>query len=236
VSEVGFQARGGFPVGNMFANYAAYVSNGPELNAVFEDGEYELEGIMGEGFGKDADGKKVFGGRFGFLPFPGLEVGLSAATGKATVTAIEAEHGAAAEPETDEPMLAPDLGSEPARDYDVLGFDFAWGLHNFRLRGEYVKTKIGADEIGVTASPGASWESWYTQAAYLFPQTSWEPVLRYTDFNSPHASQDQKQWAVGLNYLFSSSVIGKFTYEFNDGLEGSQADTNRWMFQLAYGF
>ena len=251
-SEMGLQVRGGFQMGSMFANYAAYVGNGPELNATFEDEEFELEGIVAEGFGKDNDGEKVFGGRIGFLPLPGLEIGISAATGKATVTAIELAHHGEEEPDEhgdeepdehdedeeggDEPGFAFDLSNEPARDYDVYGFDFAWGLSNFRLRGEYVKTKVGADDVGITASPGASWKSWYTQAAYMIPRTKWEPVLRYTDFDSPHSSQDQKQWAVGLNYLFSASVIGKFTYEFNDGEEHSEADVNRWMLQLAYGF
>ncbi len=271
VSEVGFQARGGFPVGNMFANYAAYVGNGPELNATFGNGEFELEGIEAEGFGRNGNGKNVYGGRFGFIPFPGLEIGISAATGKATITAIELAHHGAEEPDEhgaeepdehgaeepdehgaeepdehddegldehdeDESELLVDFSSEPARDYNVFGFDFAWGLNNFRLRGEYVKTKVGADEIGMTASPGATWETWYTQASYQFPQTNWETVLRYTDFDTPHSSQDQKQWAVGLNYLFASSVMGKFTYEFNDGEPGNQVDANRWMFQLAYGF
>lgn len=231
VSEVGFQARGGFPLGNMFANYAVYVGNGPELNATFEEGEFELEGIAAEGFGKDADGKKVYGGRLGFVPVSGLEIGLSAATGNATVTALELAHGGGEEPES-----PGDLGDEPPRDYDVFGVDFAWGLNSFRLRGEYVKSKVGADQIGISASPGASWETWYTQASYQFPLTKWEAALRYADFNSPHASQDQQQWAVGLNYLFSSSVIGKLTYEFNDGEPGVQSDADRWMFQLAYGF
>jgi hypothetical protein len=243
----------------MFTNYAAYVGNGPELNATFEDDEFELEGVVAEGFGKDRDGEKVFGGRIGFLPLPGLEIGFSAATGKATVTAIELAHHGEEEPDEhgdeepdehdeepgehdedeeggDEPEFALDLSNEPARNYDVYGFDFAWGLSNFRLRGEYVKTKVGADYVGITASPGATWKSWYTQAAYLVPGTKWEPVLRYTDFDSPHSSQDQKQWAVGLNYLFSGSVIGKITYEFNDGEEASEADINRFMLQLAYGF
>lgn len=263
VSEVGFQARGGFPVGNMFANYAAYVGNGPELNSTFEDGEYELAGVEAEGFGRNGNGKNVYGGRFGFIPFPGLEIGISVAVGKENVTAIELahhgeeeadEHGAdepdehgAEEPDEhgdeepdehdqDELEVLVDFSGEPARDYNVYGFDFAWGLNNFRLRGEYVKTKVGADEVGITASPGASWEAWYTQTSYLLPQTNWETVLRYSNFDSPHSSQDQKQWAVGLNYLFASSVMGKFTYEFNDGEPGSLADANRWMFQLAYGF
>lgn len=256
VSEVGFQARGGFPLGNMFTNYAAYIGNGPELNSVLEDDRFELEGVEAEGFGRDGDGKKVFGGRFGFMPIPGLEVGISAAVGKATVTAIELAHHDLEEPDEhdddqdpgehdeeepdehdeDAAEFAGDLNNEPARNYDVLGFDFAWRFNNLKLRGEYVKTKVGAHAVGVTASPGATWKTWYTQGSYLIPQSRWETVLRYTDFDSPHSSQDQKQWAVGLNYLFASSVIGKLTYEFNHGEEGSLADTNRWMFQLAYGF
>ncbi len=252
VSDIGFQARGGFPMGNMFANYAVYISNGPELISTFEDDEFELEGIEAEGFGSDNDGKKVFGGRFGFIPMPGLEIGISAATGKATVTSLELSHGEEEEgghgtkvsmlaiedgdPDEDEGEGDFDLDHEGPRNYDVFGFDFAWAINNFALRGEYVKSKVGADHVGLTASEGATWKTWYTQASYLFPQTKWETVLRYTDFNSPHSSQDQKQWAAGLNYLFTSSFIGKLTYEFNDGETGSQADTNRWMFQLAYGF
>jgi hypothetical protein len=247
VSELGFQARGGFPVGDMFANYAAYIGNGPELISTFEDGEFELQGIEGEGFGKDVDGKKVYGGRFAFLPLPGFEIGVSAATGKAAVTALELAHGDEEAPEepdehdedgedSEEPGFSGDLGNEPPRNYDVFGFDFAWSLNNIRARGEYVKTKIGSDEVGATASPGESWETWYAQTSYLIPSTKWEAALRYTDFNSPHGSQDQKQWAIGLNYLFGSSVMGKFTYELNDGEAGAQSDADRWMFQLAYGF
>lgn len=244
VSEVGFQARGGFPVGDMFANYAAYVSNGPQLLAVFEDGEFELEGIEAEGFGSDTDGDKAFGGRFGFLPLPGLEIGFSAASGKATVTGTEAAHGEEEEEEEGEhdepgevvPEFVGDFSNEPSRSYDVIGADFAWALNNLAMRGEYVRTKIGADNVGLTASPGAVWKSWYLQGSYVIPETKWETALRYTDFDSPHASQDQKQWAVGLNYLFASSVLAKLSYEFNDGLTDSPSDLNRWMFQLAYGF
>ena len=250
-SDVGVQARGGFPIGSKFANYAAFVSNGPELNSVFEDDEFELEGLVAEGFGSDADGEKVFGGRFGFLPLPGLEIGISVATGKATVTALELAHGGdegeehaekfrtvvlneEGPEEPEEPEF--DLHDEQARDYDVFGADFVWGLGNFQLRGEYTKSKVGAADAGITASEGASWESWYTQAAYLIPQTKIEPVIRYTDFNSPHSSQDQTQWGLGLNYLISNNVIGKITYELNDGEAGSMADINRWLIQLAYGF
>ena len=242
-SELGFQLRGGFELGNINSNYAFYVSNGPELIAVEEDGEIELEGVIAEGLGSDVDNEKTFGGRLGFLPIPNLEIGFSIATGKATVTSLESEEehegkyafqellfGTLDEGET------PDLHDEIARDYDVIGFDFAYRLKNLQLRGEYVKTKIGEATSGETASEGASWESWYTQASYLIPKSKWEPVIRYTDFTAPHSSVSQEQFAFGVNYQFTSSVIGKATYEFNDGLSGALTDENRWLLQLAYGF
>ena len=227
VSDLGVQLRGGFPIGKMRSNYAIYVSNGPELNAFTDDGvNFELEGIDAEGFGSDSDGRKVYGGRFGLLPVAGLEIGLSGATGKAAVTSLENELIG----------TTTSLSGESRRDYDVYGFDFAWQHKAINVRGEFVKSKLGSASGGTTPSSGAIWNTWYTQAAYRFLPTKFEGVLRYTDFNSPHAVEDQKQWALGVNYLFASSVIGKFSYEFNDGVKNSRADDDRWLFQLAYGF
>ena len=228
VSDVGFQLRGGFPIGNVRTNYAVYVSNGPELKAEMEveDGEveFELDGVEAEGFGTDIDGEKTYGGRLGVIPFAGLEVGFSAATGSATVTSIE---------DGDSNLLS----GEGVRDYDVIGADFSWQFQGLNLRGEYVETKVGADNgFGTAASEGAVWETWYAQGAYRFNQSKWEIVARYTDFDSPHSSQDQQQWALGVNYLITNNFIGKITYEFNDGISGSDADENRLLLQLAYGF
>jgi len=225
VSDTGVQARGGFPIGKMRANYAVFVSNGPELNTEWNGTDFELDGIDAEGKGADRDGEKVWGGRFGILPFAGLEIGLSAATGKATVTNVEVTAG-----------TAPALANEQARDYDVFGIDASWQYKSFALRSEYVKSKIGRATTGASASDGGEWKSWYTQASYLFPTTKFEGVTRYTDFDSPAASKDQKQWAFGLNYLFASNVIGKITYELNDGQRGAISDDNRWLVQMAYGF
>jgi len=224
ISDVGFQLRGGFPIGTVRTNYAVYISNGPELIAEFEDGEYELDGVEAEGFGSDGDGEKVVGGRFGLIPFAGFELGLSAASGKATVTSIEGGDSSL-------------LNNEGARDYDVIGADFSWQYKTFNLRGEYVETEVGEDVgSGTAASEGATWETWYTQGSYRFAQSQWELVARYSDFDSPHNSQDQKQWAIGTNYLFTNNFIGKLSYEFNDGQEGSNADQDRFLFQMAYGF
>ena len=66
ISDVGIQLRGGLPsLGSVKTNYAVYIANGPELDAMTEGGDVELEGIMAEGFTRDADGGKVVGGRFG---------------------------------------------------------------------------------------------------------------------------------------------------------------------------
>jgi len=240
-SDVGFQLRGGFPILGMRSNYAVYASNGPELiSTVDEHGEAELEGIAAEGFGADRDGEKTYGGRFGLIPFPGLEIGLSLAGGKATVTEIEEGAGGhsigAENPETRDPDAGGEL-NEKARDYDVLDIDFHWQLRNFALRGEYVETEIGDDSShGITASDSATWEAWYTQGSYRFGETKYEVVARYAEFDAPEDSADQDQWALGVNYLFTSNFIAKFTYEFNDGESGAKSNDDRYMFQLAYGF
>jgi hypothetical protein len=208
---------------NLHASWINKLPTAPPI-AAFEDGGYELEGVEAEGFGADADGEKVVGGRFGFIPFSEFEIGISAANGKATVASIE---------DGDSSLLI----GEGARDYEVLGADFSWSLRTLNLRGEYVETKVGADTgSGTAASPGATWETWYTQGTWRPGQNQWELVARYTDFDSPHDNQDQQQWAFGVNYLFASNFIGKIAYEFNDGESNSDADLNRLLLQMAYGF
>jgi len=224
VSDVGLQVRGGFGE-KVRSNYAVYIANGPELNAASEDGEFELEGIEAEGLSTDVDGEKTFGGRFGIIPMVGLELGVSAATGKAAVTNIVDE---------DAGTSMSVLGD--SRDYDVLGADFAWQKKMFELRGEYVQTKIGEALTGPAASEAAEWKTWYLQAAYNIPSVSFEPVLRYTDFDSPHASEDVKQWSAGLNYHFSNHLLAKLNYQSNDVNEGSHTPESKWLVQIAYGF
>lgn len=223
VSDIGMQLRGGFPVGGIRSNYAVFVSNGPELIAEWDGAEFEMDGVEAEGKNSDTDNKKVVGGRFAILPITSLELGLSAATGKATVTSVEGTG-------------APTLSNEQARSYDVLGFDFAWQLRSISVRGEYVKTEVGDATTGASSSAGADWTTWYTQLAYKFLPSKFEAVARYTDFDSVGTSKDQKQWALGVNYLFTNSVIGKIAYEINDGETGTKVDDDRLMFQLAYGF
>lgn len=215
MSEIGLQLRGGAPLGAARLNYAVYVGNGPELEA--EMGE--IMAIMTDGVTRNQDGKKVVGARVGILPIPRLEIGVSAASGEATVTMND--------------DLA--LTGDPVRDYDALGADFSYSTGGLKFLAEYMKQEIG-DESGSVAPMGGDWRTWYAQASYLIPQTKWEGVLRYADYDSPNASQDQKQTALGVNYWVAPHAVAKLTFESNDGQVGTAADANRILAQIAYGF
>lgn len=216
LAEVGFQLRGGLPIGDRSkVTYTGYVGNGPKLEG--EDGE--LHGVDTDGFTGDPDDEKVVGGRLTLLPVPSLEIGVSGAFGDAAVVENDGL----------------DFEGDPARDYEVLGADFSYRWHTLDLRGEYVQQDIG-DAAGSIVPEGGKWETWYLQGAYQFAEAKWEGVLRYTDFDSPHPDQTQEQWSVGLNYLLTPNAILKLGYEFNDGLAGEETDEDRWLLQVAYGY
>lgn len=213
-ADLGVGIRGGFPLSDLQLSYAVYVGNGPKLE-LNEAGD-EIEMIGTEGATSDPDGKKVWGGRVGlFMPAAGLEVGLSAATGKVAVDQGETV--------------------EPTRDYRVWGADLAWQWRSLGVRAEYIRQRIG-DQAASVAPLGGTWRSSYVQGSYRFAPTNWEGVVRYGEFRTPHADQNQKQWAFGVNYLFAPNVIAKIAYELNDGLAGTATDADRLLLQIAYGF
>ena len=217
-SDVGFQVRGGLPVSPSMGrvNYAFYVSNGPELVG---EGT-EVEGIAAEGFGADADGEKTFGGRLGFLPIAAMEIGVSGATGKATVT--REEDGTP-------------VAGEPALDYDVFGVDFSYRWKkNLDVRSEYVQTKVG--DVAGSNYEGGKWTTWYMQGAWKFLPTKFEAVARYGEFDSPHAAQDREQLTLGVNYWIASNAVVKLAYEQNDNPNAGMDADDRALVQLAYGF
>jgi len=213
LAEVGVELRGGFNVMQSGrANYAVYVGNGPliELDA----GEGEVEAVEAEGLASNADGELVWGGRLGILPVPGLEFGISGAWGDVG-------------PEGEESLL---------RDYRAFGVDAAYQIGSaWDFRGEYIRQRVGSQAASV-APDAATFKAWYVQGSYKFLPSKWEVVARYGDYESPHASQNQEQWAIGANYLFASNAIAKFGYESNDGLKGAATDDDRFLIQLTYGF
>lgn len=212
-SEVGAGVRGAVPFGSMRATYDVWLGNGPrlELNAAGD----EIEMIEATGATGNDVNKKVWGGRIGLLPLPKLELGLSAARGDVAVV----QAGVA----------------EALRAYRVFGADAAYQVGRLDLRAEYVEQKVG--ELAASVAPqGGRWKAGYVQAAYRFEAAKWEGVLRYGDFKTPHADQNQKQWVAGLNYWFAPNLVAKAAYESNKGLVDTPTDANRLLLQLAYGF
>lgn len=208
-SEVGLGVRGGYLLGDdgKKLKYALFVGNGPELEV--EAGE--IHGIESDGFTRDVDRRKVFGGRLGLVPLPRLELGISAASG-----------GVGIDGESD-------------RSYRALGTDIGYQWKQLDLRAEYISQRVG--DLATSVAPqGGTWKAWYGQASYKLLPTKWEGVLRYGKYISPHADQRQEQWAVGVNYLWGPNVMAKLGYEINKGLAGENTDANRWLLQLAYGF
>jgi hypothetical protein len=216
-AEVGLMLKGGFPTGNGSSNYALYVGNGPTLELEAPD---EIEMIETPGLNKDGEGKKVVGGRYGlFFPDQQLDIGLSAATGETSMRT-----GASGS-----------YAYETGRSYDALGFDFAWRVIGLDLRGEYIKQEVG-DQATSVAPTGGEWVAWYLQAAYKFNNSNWEAALRYSEYDTPHASEDRNQSAIGVNYVFSGNFVAKLNYEVNENPNAGQTASDRTLVQLAYGF
>ncbi len=212
-ADVGLGVRGGVPAGDVHINYAVYVGNGPALELTGAGDEIERIGT--EGTTGDPDGKKVWGGRLGVLPLAGLEFGLSGAIGKVAAS--------------------PGGTVEAARNYRAQGADFSYRWRNLGVRGEYAQQRI-SDQAASVAPAGGTWKSHYVQGSYRFAPTKLEGVVRYGKFQTPHADQNQKQWALGVNYLFAPNVIAKIAYELNDGQANTVTDDDRLLLQVAYGF
>ena len=212
-SDVGAGARGGFFMGSVKANYAFYLGNGPRLE-LNEAGD-EIEMVEFEGATSNADDTLFFGGRFGLSPIANLQLGVSAGSSK---VAVEAPGGL-----------------EPTRSYSVQGFDAAFQYRGIDVRGEYIQQKVG--ELASSVAPeAAKWTAQYAQAAYRFPGTGWEPVVRWGKVESPHPDQQVKQSAIGINYWFAANSVVKLDYERNNGEAGTPNDADQVLVQFAYGF
>ena len=215
LTDVGIQLRGGKTfIGGQHINYAVYVANGPQLGLEgMDDLDLDVEGKT-----RNPDGKRVTGGRLGWMPIMTLEVGASLARGNVVLDAG-----------------AMSMVPEPSRDYLVEGVDAAWRpTKALELRGEWIRQRVGEAPASVVPDQ-AAWRAWYVQGAYRFGAERWETVLRYGDSVSPHGESTFKQTAVGLNYLFRPNALVKLTWELNKAVDAG-ANADRLLLQLAYGF
>jgi len=228
ISEMGAQLRGGFYLSRQQFNYAVYYGNGPQVDVEVESDagdteEIEIHDVENEGFTSDLNGGNAWGGRLGWLPAPKLEIGISYMGGEA---------------DSEFTLLAAGVETDVTTrtDITVAGADFVAHLNNFILRGEYIKQDLDSIEVGGFATESPEWETLYLQGSFRFSGTGWEAVTRYSDFDSPHDSSDVTQWAFGVNYLFTENAMVKVAYEINDGKTAGDADKDKTLIQLAYGF
>jgi len=216
-AEVGVQLRGAFPiVCDAKANYVFYISNGPQ--GFVDTINIDINHLSTDGYTNNY-GNYVVGGRLGFLPIPKLEIGISAAGGKLVLLDI-----------ADGTTVL-----QSGRHYNALGADISYKWNNLDLRGEIIQQQVSY-QAGSIVSQAERWKAWYLQAAYRFPCTNWEPVVRYGKFTSPISNQQQGQVAVGLDYWFAPSIAAQASYEINHGQAGSGNGTNLFLMQLVFGF
>ncbi len=216
-SEVGIQLHGGFPLFHTAkANYIIYISNGSQ--ALVDTTNIVVNNINTSGFTNNY-GNYIVGGRFGFLPIPKLEIGISAAGGKVVLL----------------DMSNTTSILQNGRHYNAMGADISYKWDNLDLRGEIIQQQVSS-QPGSIVPQAERWKAWYIQAAYRFSSTKWEPVIRYGKFTSPISSQQQGQLAAGLDYWITPSIAAQAAYEINHGQVGSGNNANLFLIQLVFGF
>ncbi len=229
-AELGFDVRGGIPLGSAKMNYSIYVSNGPVLNTgEDEPGE---EGMLSYENADDNNNNKTFGGRIGFLPFSNssLEIGGSWQLAK------PGDKGSVYE-NLQTQQYALDLTY-------VRQLDFIKGLFDVKAQWNWVNVdkadyKDPDDPTGTTTYAfDNKRNSVFAQAAYrpsmspnkLLKKT--ELVFRYAGLNPPSGSKEPdkiKQYTYGFNYWINWRTAVKLAYQ-------SQENNNAFLVQFAVGF
>ena len=212
-ADIGLQAHGDVPLSESAkVTYALFVVNGPEANVA----NNVISSIASNGTASDVDGHKVWGGRLAYLPFPELEMGVSAAIGQIGLYNANGK------------LI------QTSRDYHSLGADVTYTHNQFSLLGEYMQQFVGRNTNNVFPA-AARWSAWYAQAGYRF-FANWEGVMRYGSYSTPDPNNKQRQVDLGVDYWFSPTIVAKLDYEFNSGRAGTAANANILCAQFAYGF
>ena len=228
--SVGAQVRGGFPIGPTRADYAFYVSNGPTLSTF----DARTAGTLDFSSYTDNNDNKAVGGRVGFLPIPGVEVGYAFETSKP---------GFQGTTFADLQALVQSVDLEITRDSDLL-------KGRINLFAQYAWAKVDHAVYDPTGSLGfgplpltAKRDGGYAEIAYR-PTKLDIDFLRNLEmiFRWDHLSADpsgfgdpsETRWTLGLNYWLSPSTVVKAAYEWDQ--PNGERNRNALFFQTAMGF
>ena len=228
--SVGAQVRGGFPVGPTRANYALYVSNGPTLNTF----DPRSAGSLDFNSYTDNNDDKAIGGRVGFLPFPGLEVGYGFETSKPGF------HGT---PFSDVRALLQSVDLEITRDSDLLRgrinvfAQYAWSKVDHAVYDP--NGSLGFGPLPLTAKRDGG----YAEITYR-PTKIDNDFIRNLEliFRWDHLSREpsglgdpeETRWTLGLDYWLSPSTVLKAAYEWDK--PRGERNRDAFLAQAAIGF
>jgi hypothetical protein len=228
--SVGAQARGGFPIGPTRVDYAFYVSNGPTLNTF----DARTAGSLDFNSYTDNNDDKAIGGRVGFLPIPGVEVGYGFETSRP---------GFQGTPFADLRALVQSVDLEITRNSDLL-------KGRVNLFAQYAWSKVDHAVYDPDGSLGfgplpltAKRDGGYAEIAYR-PTKLDNDLLRNFEliFRWDHLSADpsglgdpeETRWTIGLDYWLSPSTVIKAAYEWDK--PNGERNRNALFFQTAMGF
>jgi hypothetical protein len=228
--SVGAQVRGGFPIGPTRANYAFYVSNGPVLNTF----DASSAGTLDFNSYTDNNDNKAVGGRVGFLPIPGVEVGYGFETSKPGFQGTSFSRVQA---------LVQSVDLEATRDSDLL-------KGRFNLFAQYAWSHVDHAVYDPDGSLGfgplaftSKQDGGYAELAYR-PTKLDNDFLRNLEmiFRWDHLSRDpsglgdpeETRWTLGLNYWLSPSTVLKAAYEWDQ--PNGEPNRNALLIQTAMGF
>jgi hypothetical protein len=228
--SVGAQVRGGFPIGSTRANYAFYVSNGPILNT----SDASTAGTLDFNSYTDNNDNKAVGGRVGFLPIPGVEVGYGFETSKPGFQGTSFSRVQA---------LVQSVDLEATRDSDLLKgrinlfAQYAWSHVDHAVYDP--DGSLGFGPLPLTAKQDGG----YAELAYR-PTKVDNDFIRNLEmiFRWDHLSRDpsglgdpaETRWTLGLNYWLSPSTVLKAAYEWDQ--PNGEPNRNALLIQTAMGF
>ena len=228
--SVGAQVRGGFPIGPTRANYAFYVSNGPVLNTF----DARTAGTLDFNSYTDNNDNKAVGGRVGFLPIPGVEVGYGFETSKPGFQGTAFSRVQA---------LVQSVDLQVTRDSDLLKgrinlfAQYAWSHVDHAIYDP--DGSLGFGPLPLTAKRDGG----YAELAYR-PTKLENDFLRNLEmiFRWDHLSRDpsglgdpeETRYTLGLNYWLSPSTVVKAAYEWDQ--PNGKANRNALLLQTAMGF
>ena len=228
--SVGLEVRGGFPIGPTRANYAFYVSNGPNLNAF----DPRTAGTLEFNSFSDNNDDKAVGGRVGFLPIPGVEVGYGFETAKP---------GTQGSSFANVRSLLQSVDLNVTRDSDLLKgridlhAQYAWSEVD---RAVYDPTgTFGFGPLPVTGKRDGG----YAQIAYRPTKAdmdfvrNFEPIIRWDHLSrapSGLGAPVEERWTLGLNYWLGPATALKAAYEWDN--PHGEPNRNALLFEVVAGF